>query len=280
MMKDIVRDIYDHYPFSVFKLSLNTEVKDNQNQYSFIVWHLLLNDKEYSKNNIVTRKNLQQKISYTMTLINYEYIINLAFIVNHIKYISSYCNIFDQWVTDVNGPTLHAKCVNLLIRNVNESKELIPRYISAINFLRNLLNVETNTDTLDELIQFIELVSREKNENDYSLADKIYHNFKEVYEMDNNNLQKIVNNYSVAEYKYCVNKKMDDFNKYKSNNKLPKTFQHYEFAEVILNKSLEQMKNAYAKHGFLYDIDKNETFYLYDVIVKENKKSCSSFFKY
>ncbi|XP_050523059.1 reticulocyte-binding protein 3-like [Daktulosphaira vitifoliae] len=237
MMKDLVHDLDDDYTFSVCELLL----------------------KNNSKGNIVTKKNVHIKMSDTLRLINYEYTISLALIVNHVKCITDFCN------ANMLYPTDYTKCVDSLIPYIDESKELITRYISAIHFLRKLFNVNIKTNVLKELNIFINLVKKERNEDNNLYVNRIYYNFKETYKMYNNNLQKIVNNYNIDEYNYCVNKSIDDLDKYISDNKLPKTFEHYEFLEVNFNESLEQMKNAYAKHGFLYDIDKNETFYLYDV---------------
>ncbi|XP_050543666.1 uncharacterized protein LOC126906825 isoform X4 [Daktulosphaira vitifoliae] len=212
------------------------------------------------KGSIVDKNNVNQKLRETMVLINHEYIRSLSWIVYHLQHILSACFVKNFIKASKDYPY----CMSLLLPNIENSIKLISRFISAIHFLMNLLNIKTKPFALDELIKFVGLISREINENDNEYVKRIYYKFYDEYEERYCNFIKILRNYCIDQ-RYTVNCDVDDLNRYIKKNNKPKTFEMYEFIEVTLRNGIEDKeKKFYSNLGFFYDEVKHETSYVYE----------------
>ncbi|XP_050543669.1 uncharacterized protein LOC126906827 [Daktulosphaira vitifoliae] len=244
-------------------------VYDHLSKCWIFLYQLLFKKNNCCQDYIVSKKNVNQKLREIMLLINHEYTISLVWIVNHIRHIAVNCIWKKMWYPLED----HTHCVNLLLPNIENSKKLIIRFISAINFLMKLLNIKTNPFILDELIKFVGVISREINENDNSYVDKIERIFKEEYEGNNCKLNNIVRD-------YCINRRYTsviyidfDLDNYKKKNHLPNTFEMYEFVEVTLRNGIQDKeKTLYTNLGFFYDKLKNETTYVHELVIVKRKK--------
>ncbi|XP_050543676.1 uncharacterized protein LOC126906830 [Daktulosphaira vitifoliae] len=239
---------------------------------------LLLGKESCCKGNIVDKKNVNQKLREIMLLINHEYTISLTWIVNHVRYIAYYCTDIKEYDMSVEDQNRYAHCVTLLLPNIEDSKKLITRFISAINFLMNLLNIKTNPFILNELIKFVVLISRERNDNDNFYVDKIFSKFNDEYGWINSDLNIILGYYGIDRNYISINNCDEARILYINSNDLPDTFEMYEFLEVNLREGIKDMnKTLYINLGFFYDEINNETSYVHEWDIEMRKKSLFCF---
>ncbi|XP_050543663.1 uncharacterized protein LOC126906824 [Daktulosphaira vitifoliae] len=238
-----------------------TSVYDHLSKSWIHTHKLLINKHNCCKGLIVDKNNVNQKLRETMVLINHEYIRSLDWIIYHVQLIVSDCFLKNYRKTSEDYP----HCMSLLLPNIENSIKLISRFISAIHFLMNLLNIKTKPFALDELIKFVGLISRKINENDNAYVNRIHYKFYDEYKVRNCNLINILQNYCIDQSYKIRNYDEYDLNRYIKDNHLSKTFKMYEFIEVTLRNGIEDKeKKFYSNLGFFYDEVKHETSYVYE----------------
>lgn len=226
---------------------------DYPNNSYFRIEDLLL-DENCPIAETVDLENVEEKLKDTMLLINIEYTIALAWIVDHLHKIRSDC-----------VQTHDDNCVVFLVLNIELSRFHVKRFISAITFLNDLLNISNNSFILDELNHYIEFVDKaiiENNNHTHStfllkILDKILD-----FTSKNGNLNQILKNYQISENDLCLENSRECYEEFKKNLKTNKPYPYFQFLAEHLSAGLWNMLDTlYVKLGFLYSETNNKSFY-------------------
>ncbi|XP_050524559.1 uncharacterized protein LOC126896118 [Daktulosphaira vitifoliae] len=223
----------------------------------------------FDKNNCyegtkVNYRNVEEKLRKTILLINRQYTVSFAWIVQHLTEIRCDCIYWEDLRDTKNFP----HCVKLFKSSIVISKQLIIRFISAIKFLINLLDIDTNPFILQELKDFIPLVNKIESQetDDKKYLMNINNVFKEKY-TNKSNLYKILQSQNISvfnldflnrgKFKYFIEEKKEF-----------KNFTYFEYVEHYLrnyinNKTTEEYFNL----GFSYDKERKTTSYVHDLEV-------------
>ncbi|XP_050545137.1 uncharacterized protein LOC126907696 [Daktulosphaira vitifoliae] len=252
------------------------DVLDRQNSNFVLEYELIFDVDECVKDHIVDEYNVEQKLRDIMLLINYKYTTVFARILLHLTDIC--CDCCRQYN---EHRSLFPHCVKLLKSSIEISERLIIRFISVIDFLKDLLDIETNPFVLKEFKHFIELISQKKSLNENDNYQYIQDYSKTFYNINHkrSDLYKIYQNYNIraSDIDYCIGPVFYDNLKKRKYN-LPETY--FEFLGDQLQIYIQDMiTDLYDNLGFLYDEKSKTNSYVHDFEVYKFQAKLMSFKK-
>ncbi|XP_050543679.1 uncharacterized protein LOC126906831 [Daktulosphaira vitifoliae] len=175
-----------------------------------------------------------------MLLINNDYTICLARIVDHLRRMINQCL---KIIFHKRENSFH--CVNLLRTSVENSEQVITLFIHAIIFLKSLLNVETKPFILIELQMFITRFSEAKYEILSSKYEEEYVYLRKIdtesliYDDKNYTLYEILKNYNISIENFldnndqCYQRFLNERNTTREMKKASGTFYHSSLCMTI-----------------------------------------------
>ncbi|XP_050543673.1 uncharacterized protein LOC126906829 isoform X1 [Daktulosphaira vitifoliae] len=243
---------------SKWRIAQRTMIDYKKNEEKIRTDELLIDEKNCYRGAIVDNNNVEDKLRKTILLVNIEYSVSFAWIVYHLNEINCDCSYYRD--------TLYfPRCVELIKSSIAISKHIIIRFISAINFLMTLLDIDTKPSILDILQNFITLVNQvkhdEKNDNTIMKSIDDAFRFKFTYEK---------NVYEVLKSQSINKNDLDFFNPvlYEIDINLNKEYENYtyfEYIEMHLRNYIEyNINRLYNNLGFSYNEETKITSYVYN----------------